>query len=550
MLTLIFVMAVALFGAAYWSYGRFLERRFDIDDRRPTPSHTDYDGVDRVPAHKAVLLGHHFSSIAGAGPIVGPILAAAAFGWVPTLLWVLLGAILIGGVHDFGALVTSIRHRARSIAEIAREHLSPLAYRLLLVFIWLALVYVLTVFTDLTATTFVQDGGVATSSLMFMALAVGFGMAVYRLKLPVPVASLVFVPLVFAAVWAGQRLPIRPEILPTFIGGSPAKTWDLVLVIYCFIASVTPVWILLQPRDYLSSFLLYASVLGGFAGILLGGYAVSAPAFAGWSNPQVGTLFPFLFITVACGACSGFHAIVASGTSSKQINREGDARLVGYGAMLIEGLVAVIALATLAMLKPGDPLFTKAPLQIYGAGMGRFLGVFGIPERVGTSFGLLALSTFILTTLDTATRLGRYVFEELFNLKGGATRYVSTLATLVLPTVFVLITLRDAAGNPIPAWKAIWPVFGATNQLLAGLALMVIAVWLRQTGRRSGFVVLPMIFMLVMTLWALVRLVLQYRLSVIGGIAVALFVLAVLVVVEAVRALGRPPKPATATPGS
>jgi carbon starvation protein len=535
MLVVILLIAVAAFVLAYIIYGRFLTKRYEIDDSRQTPSHTDYDGIDRVPANKAVLLGHHFSSIAGAGPVVGPIIASIAFGWLPALLWILFGAIFIGGVHDFSALVASIRHKARSIAEIAKEYMSPLAYNLFLLFIWLALVYVLTVFADMTAGTFVEDGGVATTSLLFIVLAIGFGASVYRLKLSVFKASLIFVPLVFFSVWLGQQIPISKELVPKIISNDPAKTWDIVLILYCFIASTTPVWILLQPRDYLSSFLLYASVLGGFVGILLGGLSIQYPYFINWSNEQLGSLFPILFITIACGACSGFHATVASGTTSKQINKESDAKLIGYGAMLIEGLVGVIALSTVAMLAKDNELTGKAPLVIYGTGMGRFLHVFGISEKLGYSFGLLALSTFILTTLDTATRLGRYVFEEFFRLKNVKSRYVSTLATLVLPAIFVLITLEDSSGKPIPAWKAIWPVFGATNQLLAGLVLLVIAVWLKKTGKKSTFVLIPMFFMNIMTIWALVLLLFQYKFSLIGIIAGILLLLAIVLIFEACR---------------
>jgi carbon starvation protein len=536
MLTLILVVSAALFLLAYFIYGRFLEKRYDIDNNRPTPSHTNYDGVDRVPAHRAVLLGHHFSSIAGAGPVVGPILAASMFGWLPVLLWVIIGAIFIGGVHDFSALIASIRHKACSIAEIAKEYMSPLAYKLLLAFIWLSLIYVLIVFTDLTATTFVADGGVATSSIMFMVLALGFGIFVYRLKFSVLWSSLIFVPLVFIAVWLGQQIPIKPDMIPAFIGGNPAKTWDLFLIAYCFVASITPVWILLQPRDYLSSFLLYASVVGAFLGIIVGGFlgkfSVEFPAFTGWSTPKGEYLFPILFITVACGACSGFHSIVASGTSSKQIDKESNARLVGYGAMLIEGIVAVVAIITVAMVAT---LPNTDPQQVYAIGMGKFLSIFHIPEKLGHSFGLLALSTFILTTLDTATRLGRYIFEEFFILKGPRWRYLSTVATLVLPSIFVLITLKDNTGNTIPAWKIIWPVFGATNQLLAGLVLLVIAVWLKKTGKKTGFVFAPMLFMNVMAIWAIVLLLIQYKLSTIGVIAAVLLILAVILIIESLR---------------
>jgi carbon starvation protein len=537
MLPIIFLAAVAAFALAYIFYGRFLQKKFALDNNRPTPSHSDYDGVDRVPTQPAILLGHHFSSIAGAGPIVGPIVAASAFGWGPTLLWVVLGAIFIGGVHDFSALVASIRHHGRSIAEIARETMSPLAYRLMLVFIWLALVYVLVVFTDLTSATFVADGGVASSSLMFILLAVAFGISVYRLKFSILRSSLLFVPLVFLAVWAGQQVPLAAAHMPLLLGSDPGNTWDILLILYCFTAATTPVWILLQPRDYLSSYLLYASVAGGFIGILFGGLAIHFPALAAWNHPQLGALVPILFITVACGSCSGFHAVVASGTSSKQLNRESDARVVGYGAMLIEGLVAVMALVTVMILSQGDPLLKQAPLAIYGLGMGKFLAVLGLPEPLGYSFGLLALSTFILTTLDTCTRLGRYIFEEFFGLKGGRSRYLSTLATLVLPAVFVLIDLRDAQGQAVPAWKAIWPVFGASNQLLAALTLLVITLWVRKMGKKFMFTLLPMLFMISMTLWSLLLLIRQYRLSAIGLIAMVLTLLAVLLVVEAFRSL-------------
>ncbi len=535
MLMAILLIAVIAFALAYTVYGRFLANRYELDDAHPTPSHTDYDGIVRVPAHKAVLLGHHFSSIAGAAPIVGPIIASLAFGWLPVVLWIILGTIFIGAVIDFSALVASIRHNARSIAEIARQYMSPVAYRLLLAFIWLTLVYVLTVFADLTATTFTDDGGVATSSLLFIALAVAFGLAINKMKIPLLRASLVFVPLVFLAVWAGQKIPLSADLIPEIIAGEPKKTWALILILYCFLASTTPVWILLQPRDYLSSYLLYASVLSGFVGILIGGFTIQYPAFTAWSVPPTGTLFPILFITVACGACSGFHSIVASGTSSKQLNKESDGKAIGYGGMLLEGIVAVIALATVIMLPKGDQLTLKAPLVIYGKGIANFLSVIGIPEKLGFSFGLLALSAFILTTLDTATRLGRYIFEELFNLKGAYSRYVSTFATLLLPAIFVLINLKDSQGNLIPAWKAIWPVFGACNQLLAGLVALVIAVWLKKTGRKFGFILGPVFFMNIVTIWALVLLLRQYRFSAVGIIAAVLLLLALVLIFEAFK---------------
>lgn len=543
MLAIVFIIAIILFAIAYRVYGRFLNRHFEIDDNRKTPSHTDYDGVDKVPTKTAVLLGHHFSSIAGAGPIVGPIIAAAAFGWVPAILWVIIGSIFIGGVHDFSSLVASIRHNAKSIAEIAKEYMTPLSYKLFLVFIWLAMVYILIVFVDLTSSTFVSHGEVATSSTFFIFLAMVFGIVLYKMKIPLLQASLIFVPLVFVGVWIGHELPLETSMLPGMFQDNPGRFWNIILIIYAFIAAISPVWVLLQPRDYLSSFLLYASLLGAFIGIIFGGFDFQYPAFTTWSDIDRGTLFPILFITIACGACSGFHSIVASGTTSKQLNCETDARKIGYGAMLIEGLVAVIALFTIAMLVKNDDLVHQAPLVVFGTGMGNFLSIMGIPFEVGMSFGILAVSTFLLTTLDTSTRLARYILEELLNITNPSSRYLSTLATLVIPVIFTFVTLYDAQGNPIPAWKAVWPVFGSTNQLLAGLAFLVVYVWQKRKGKKTVFIVIPMVFMLGMTLWALVQLIYQSGFTSIGIISTILLVLAVILVVEAIKIVFFRPSP-------
>ena len=544
MLAVVFVISILLFVLAYRYYGRFLDRHFEIDDNRKTPSHTDYDGVDKVPTKTAVLLGHHFSSIAGAGPIVGPIIAAAAFGWVPAILWVIIGSIFIGGVHDFSSLVASIRHKAKSIAEIAKEYMTPLSYKLFLVFIWLAMVYILIVFVDLTSTTFVSHGEVASSSTFFIFLAIVFGRVLYKMKIPLMRASLIFVPLVFVGVWIGYVFPLETSSLPGIFQSNPGRFWNIILIIYAFIAAISPVWVLLQPRDYLSSFLLYATLLGAFIGIIFGGFDFQYPAFTTWSDIDRGTLFPILFITIACGACSGFHSIVASGTTSKQLNCETDARKIGYGAMLIEGIVAVIALFTVAMLVKNDDLVHQAPLVVFGTGMGNFLSILGIPFEVGLSFGILAVSTFLLTTLDTSTRLARYILEELLNVTNASSRYLSTLATLVIPVIFTFVTLYDAQGNTIPAWKAVWPVFGSTNQLLAGLALLVVYVWQKRKGKKTFFLVVPMVFMLSMTLWALTQLIYQSGFSSIGIISMILLVLAVILVFEAIKIVFFKPIPA------
>jgi carbon starvation protein len=528
------LIAIVLFIIAYRVYGAFLDRRFNIDPARETPAHTSYDGADYMPTRTPVLMGHHFSSIAGAGPIVGPIIAVAFFGWLPAVIWIILGSIFIGGVHDYSALVVSIRHRARSIAQVAKRTMSPLAHRLYLAFIWLAMIYVLVAFVDLTAGSFTTDGGVASSSFMYIGLAVLMGIAVYRLNMSLLKASLIFVPLVFLAIFVGQQVPFGE--LPALAHGDPKTTWTVILLAYCFIASITPVWVLLQPRDYLSSYLLLGCIIGGVGGMALGQHSLDTSAFLGF-NTNIGYLFPALFITIACGACSGFHSIVASGTTSKQLNNERSARPVAYGSMLVEGVLALIAVS--AIVVAGGTLDGQSPPQVFASGMGSFLSSFGIPQALGTSFGLLALSTFLLTTLDTGTRLSRYVFEEFFNIWGKKWHLLATAATLVLPLWLALTEYRDAQGQVIPVWRAIWPVFGATNQLLGALALLTVSVWLKRTGRRAIFVIIPMIFMFGVTLLALVFLVWKNDVLVIRSIAAFLFVLALILIVEAVRAFSR-----------
>ncbi len=531
MLVAIILIGAVLFVLAYRFYGRWLDRQFDIDPGHTTPAHKNYDGVDYVPARTPVLMGHHFASIAGAGPIVGPIIAVSFFGWLPAVLWIILGSILIGGVHDYSALVVSIRNKARSIAQVARRLMSPMANKLYLVFIWLAMVYVLTAFVDLTASSFTADGGVASSSTMYIGLALLLGFLGYRRRMPLGRLSFLFVPLVFFAIWLGQQVPMSTPA--ALAHGDPRTTWSAILLGYCFFASITPVWALLQPRDYLSSFLLIACIVGGLAGIVFGGHTYDAPPFLGF-NTSLGMLFPALFITIACGACSGFHSIVASGTTAKQLNNERNARPVAYGSMLVEGMLALIAVS--AIVVAGGSLAGKAPPVVFAEGMGKFVGTLGIPPALGTSFGLLALSTFLLTTLDTGTRLARYILEELFNVRGMKARVFATVVTLVLPMWLSLTRFSDAQGNTIPVWRAIWPVFGATNQLLGALALLTVSVWLRRTGRRSFFTVIPMVFMFAVTLLALVQLIVREQFNVIGVIAAMLLVLAIILIVESMRA--------------
>ncbi|HDL77871.1 MAG TPA: carbon starvation protein A, partial [Lentisphaerae bacterium] len=392
-----------------------------------------------MPTRSPILFGHHFSSIAGAGPIVGPIIAGLAFGWLPALLWIIVGAIFVGGVHDFSSLVASIRHRGRSIAEIAHEYMPRGVYLAFLIFIWLTLVYVLIVFLDLVAAGFAppqpelaQAGGaVATAALCYIVLAVLFGISIYRFRIPQAYGALVFVPFVFLFLWVGYRFPLTPDKLP-LLWQSPRKTWYVILLVYCFAASSLPVWVLLQPRDFLSSFLLYACLLMGGAGMLLsslkGTLATQYPALVAWKDPHLGFIYPALFITVACGAVSGFHSLVASGTTSKQLDSETSARPIAYGSMLTEGILAIVALGTIMILSRRPT--GAAPVGLFAQGMGKFLSAVGIPARVGTAFGLLAISTFLLTTLDTATRLTRFIFQEFTGLWNWAGRILGSVLSL------------------------------------------------------------------------------------------------------------------------
>lgn len=522
MLALLFLACCAALAAGYVIYGRFMERNLDVRADRVPPSVTHRDGVDYVPTRTAVLFGHHFSSIAGAGPIVGPIIAGLAFGWFPALLWILVGSIFIGGVHDFTALIASLRHRARSIGEMCRDLLNPTAYYLFLIFIWLTLMYVQIVFLDLTASTFVpvtqpetadvqlhQGGVVATASMLYIVLAVLFGLALYRFNAPVGKATLVFVPLVFLALWISHLLPLRADRIPgALILGNAKNTWLAVLLVYCFLASILPVWILLQPRDYLSSFLLYACVGGGVVGLLTsaaqGTVSIRYNPFSGWTHPELKGLFPALFITIACGAVSGFHSIVASGTTSKQLSNEKSARTVAYGGMLVEAVLGLVALATVMVL--ADKPVGKTPVAVFAGGLGDFLSSLHVPRQAAVTFGLMAVSSFLLTTLDTCTRLARFIFEEIFGLSGLFARLAGTVASLALPALVVFRQVPGPGGKLMPAWQAVWPAFGATNQLLAALALLVVYAWLRRSGKRSAYVLVPMLFMCVTTVTALSQL--------------------------------------------
>jgi carbon starvation protein len=535
-----------LFVLAYFSYGRFVSRQFDLKADCKTPACEVNDGIDYIPTPRGFLLGQHFSAIAAAGPIVGPILAGLWFGWLPVLIWIVAGAIFFGAVHDFSSLAGSVKHKAVSIVEMVKDYLGPKGHMFFMLFVWLSLIYVIIAFTDLTSNSFVDPelgGGVATSSILYLVLGVLMGVCLNQLKMPLGIATAIFLPLVGLVIWFGPTMPIT---LPAIGPFSSQQVWNFILLSYCFIASIIPVSILLQPRGYLGGYFLYVMLAVSIVGLFLGGETVQYPAFIGFTSAKGAPLFPILFVTVACGACSGFHGIVSSGTTSKQIAKETDCRMVGYGGMLLEGLVALIALSTVMILAKGDPLVNSSPDRVYAEGLSRFVQQFGIPRDFARSFILLAFTTFIYDTLDVATRLARYLFQELTGWKGKGGRILATFASLAIPLFCVSLKITDAQGNLIPAWKVFWTIFGTSNQLLAALTLMTLSVWLRRLGKPWWISAVPMVFLMVMTLWSLVLLmkpaVLRLfssspSLDMVGVIAILLFVLALLLIFEALRAM-------------
>jgi len=524
---LVVLISIVCFLIAYVTYGAWLAKQWGIDPTRKTPAHTKNDGVDYVPAKAPVLLGHHFASIAGAGPITGPI-AAAIFGWVPVLLWIIVGSIFFGGLQDFGSLFASVRHDGKSIGEIIEANMGKTGKKLFGAFAWLTLLLVIAAFTNIVANTFAAVPAAASASMMFIVLAVVFGFAVYRKGVPLGIGTVIGVVLLFTCVALGNMFPLALS----------RNTWIGILLVYIFVASVTPVWILLQPRDYLNSFLLYAMIIGAVLGLLIARPAMVAPAFTTF---KVGSqwLFPMLFVTVACGAISGFHSLVGSGTTSKQLDKESDAKLVGYGGMLIEGVLATIAIITAAYIgadKFAELSANGGPTNVFSDGIGNFMTSFGIPFGIGKAFVALAVSAFALTSLDTGTRLGRFIFQEFFEdvtkekQNPLANRYVSTLLTVVLGGWLAL-----------GSWSRIWPVFGSANQLLAGLALLSIAVWLKKSGKNYSMFTIPMTFMVIVTVLALIQLI-QINLAAANYILVVfpvlLLILAVILAVQAYKILG------------
>ncbi len=503
------LLAIAIFIVAYLTYGRYLAKTWGIDPKRRTPAHELEDGVDYCPAKTPVLMGHHFSSIAGAGPINGPI-QAAFFGWLPCFLWIVIGGIFFGAVQDFGSIFVSIRHEGKSLGEVIEENIGRKSRVLFTVFAWLVLLLVIAAFADIVANSFTgsdANGSVATASLLFIPLAIAFGFFVYRKNAPMVVASVIGVILLAACVAIGLAFPIVLS----------KNFWLAFVFIYIMIASVTPVWILLQPRDYLSSFLLYFMMIAAVIGIFAAHPTVEIPAFIGF---HVGNsyLFPTLFITIACGAISGFHSLIGSGTTSKQLDNEKDALMVGYGSMLIECVLAVISLIAVATLTT-DGQFAAAgfasPTVVFAQAISGFFATIGMPETaVSATYTIisLAVSCFCLTSLDTGTRLGRFMFQELF-----AGTEVGKKMKLDNMYVATIITAICGFALCLAGYAKVWPLFGACNQLVAVPAFLAVGTYLKKHNKNNKMLYIPIIFMATATLVSLFFSFKNNMMALLGG---------------------------------
>ncbi len=567
---LLLIICIAILVAGYIFYGGWLCKQWGVgDSKKPTPAHEMEDGVDYVPAKAPVLMGHHFSSIAGAGPITGPI-GAAMFGWVPVVLWILIGGIFFGGVHDFGALFASIRHKGQSIGEIISTNMSKRAKMLFTIFAYLTLILVVAAFASIVATTFgavVDDAGaidmaasatnasVAMVSLLFIVIAIVFGFMVYRRNASMAVSTVLGVAAIALCMVIGMNF--HPIYLTT-------NTWMIIVGIYIAIASVTPVWILLQPRDYLSSFLLYAMLAVALVGVVIShagmGGADGLAAFNGFAVDNgngMQYLFPVLFTTVACGAISGFHSLVSSGTTSKQLDKETDAKPIAYGGMLLECVLAVITVCAINFAYKNG--ITAGATAIFAGGISQMYGGIASEGVVAVLNTLLVLtySAFCLTSLDTATRLARFMFQEFFLEPGQTVDDIKDgwKKTLVNPYVATIITVILGVVLGMTGYSKIWGLFGAANQLLAGIGLLAVATWLGNVGKNNKMFLLPMGFMIIVTICSLcVTVKNQIGIISAGGadwgpyaqaiLAVILIILAIVLVIEGIQTLSKQKKSA------
>jgi len=505
-LIIAFVLLLWLF-LGYKIYGSFLEKNvIQADTNRITPARELNDGIDYSPAKKTILFGHHFSSIAGAGPIIGPLLGTLYFGWLGALLWVALGSVFLGAVHDYTSLMISVQNKGKSLAEISQKTLGKRTKIVFSLFLWFALALVIAVFAVVASRTLVSQPQIVIPTFGLVFIAMIFGWLIYRKGFNVPAATILALLTLFALIYIGNLLPIE---LPAQILGLTAQNfWIIVLILYSLFASSLPVWFLLQPRDYISTWILFLGLGVGYLGLVVAHPAINAPAFVSF-NSSGGPLWPMLFVIIACGAISGFHSIVAGGTTAKQLPDERAGKLIGYGAMVTEAVLAGLVIFIAAAALIWDPSATESPLgfqyfmtsvgdpiKAFATGYGQLASSLpGITLVMGVFFGMVMLNAFVLTTLDTGTRLGRFIFSELL---GERTPLFNNrwIASAVILLFAAILSISEG-------YKAIWPVFGASNQLVAALALIVVSSYLVGIKRPAKYTAYPAYFMLITTLAAL-----------------------------------------------
>ena len=552
---LMMIIAIVVLGGAYLLYGRYLQNKWGIDPNAKTPAYEMEDGVDYVPADTNVVFGHQFASIAGAGPVTGAI-QAAVFGWLPVLLWILIGGVFFGAVTDFGALYASVKNQGKSMGMLIEKYIGKTVRKLFLLFCWLFSLLIIAVFADMVSGTFTSfdavtgaplpnasiNGSAGMISIMFMVFAVLFGLIQKKFNFSgwkEFVVGVIFIVISFAI---GIKVPIT-------LG---KDGWSYIVFAYIFVAAIVPIWLMKQPRDYMTTIMFVCMIFGAALGLVIGHPTMNLPVFTGFKNEQLGTMFPILFVTVACGAVSGFHSLVSSGTSSKTIANEKDMLKVGYGAMILESVLAVLALCVAgAAAKNGVPA-VGTPFQIFSSGVAGFFEKMGLSVHFSTVFMTMCVSALALTTLDAVARIGRMSFQELFSVddmknakpwrKLMCNTYFSTIITLACGFVLTKI-----------GYQTIWPLFGSANQLLSALVLITLCVFLKVTGRSNKMLFPPMIIMLCVTFTALVQRVIGLIKSLSAGqdifasviqlvVAVSLIVLALIIVVNSFKSYAKSKK--------
>ena len=526
-ITIMFISLAVLF-LAYVLYGRWIAKKWGVDPKRKTPAYEQRDGVDYEPAPRSVVFGHQFASIAGAGPINGPI-QAAIFGWVPVLLWVLIGGVFFGAVQDFVAMYASVRNKGRSIGYIIEKYIGKTGKKMFLLFVWLFCILVVAAFADIVAGTFMgytvtdgvksanisANGSVATTSVLFIVFAIALGLLLKYTKFPTIVNTIIAIAMLVLAIVIGLNLPVY----------LPLNAWHGLVFVYIFVASVVPVWILLQPRDYLNSYLLVAMIVAAVAGVFVANPQINLPAFTSF-NVDGNYLFPILFVTIACGAVSGFHSLVSSGTASKQIKNEKDMLPVSFGAMLLESMLAVLALIAVASFATGEASAKglETPAQIFAGAVSGFLTKIGIPSDIVFTLITLSISAFALTSLDSVARVGRLSFQELFLDDSITDENIGPVRKVLTNKYFAtFITLALAFGLTLVGYKNIWALFGASNQLLSVFAFLACAVFLKRTKKVRWFLYVPMGVMMAVVFTALSMTIFSKGKVLFGGTSTNIF---------------------------